>query len=310
MCLKSKIQELPERKERRGLHAETARYVVSLKTPKFAVMLSSLLNRWGQHVPKALYNDEEINGMLLQLENIWLAPLILNAPYLASCLDWRNNSPTDHFKPLPLPILGLEFTLTFYFPTTPINLSGVKELYLDGRKLAGNYILLHWLRGGVLPPWISRMNHIECLDCGSFSGLRRLPPWILKLRKLKVPPKLEKYTSGLPRPPRPAFPRLFDFACIRLREAIESGADWTGLQDLHLHWLNGILNSSAGKATLDAVQFRSSAADYLFESLGDEKKLLFGKSKFREWQIPDTWKTYSCADNGWWPIQAGLRRIS
>ena len=136
-CLKQRVLELPDRKERRQLPADKARYIVSLKSRKFAILLGELFRRWGQPVPKALCANDETNEMLIELEDVWLTPLIPGA-HNRKAVHWESNG----HSPLPLPILGLEFTLSFYFPTTPIDLSDVLNLSLDSRKLSGDSFFL------------------------------------------------------------------------------------------------------------------------------------------------------------------------
>lgn len=137
-CLRYRIQSLPERRERRELHADQARIIVSLKSSNFVAILDDLDKKWGRPMPEALYSDEIVCGMLVRLEDSMFANFYIpkSSPLRIFDLDWSANAPS---KALPLPILGLDFTLTFYFPTTPINLSNIRKLSLNSWPITGIY---------------------------------------------------------------------------------------------------------------------------------------------------------------------------
>src|SRR5277367_2400706 len=125
-CLRYRLQTLPERRERRELHADEARNIVSLKSSNFGAILEDLERQWGHPMPEALYSDDCVCRMLIQLEDSMFANFYIpkSSPLRIFNLDWSAEAPT---KTLPLPILGLDYTLPLYFPTTPINLSNIRK---------------------------------------------------------------------------------------------------------------------------------------------------------------------------------------
>jgi hypothetical protein len=135
-CLGNRIEELPDRRERRDLTSDAARAIVVLKTSKFTTIVNELTRRWGKNMPEALYTDERTNGMLHQLEDCMLAKY---DPGTDSCrLIWSDRAQSD--TTLPVPIIGLEYTLTFYYSSTPIDLKNVTHLDLSSCNLTGSSI--------------------------------------------------------------------------------------------------------------------------------------------------------------------------
>jgi len=135
-CLRFRLQNLPERRQRRELHADEARNIVSLKSSNFIMILDGLERQWGQSMPEALYSDDCVCTMLLRLEDSMFRNFYIpkSSPLRIFNLDWSAEAPS---KSLPLPILGLDYTLTLYFRTTPINLSNIRKLSLNSWPITG-----------------------------------------------------------------------------------------------------------------------------------------------------------------------------
>jgi hypothetical protein len=132
-CLQEFVKSLPDRKARRELASDAARAIVILKSPKFESIIRKFSGHWGQTMPKILYTDRATNEFLLKLEDCMLAKYDHSRP---SChLDWRSEETRQ--GRLPLPIFGLNYTLTFYYPTKPIDLGNITSLYLGGCALTG-----------------------------------------------------------------------------------------------------------------------------------------------------------------------------
>ena len=136
-CLRYWLQTLPDRKTRRNLPSDTARAIVALQSSTFTEQLETLEQRWSQHVPEELYKNITVHDLLLKLEDSMIArwyPWPDNK-WRKLRIDWSD--PPHHKETLPIPIIGLDYTLSLYFPTTPIDLSNVVELDLRGRYLTG-----------------------------------------------------------------------------------------------------------------------------------------------------------------------------
>jgi hypothetical protein len=115
------------------LPASEATAIVHLKTTKFSAVVKQLQHRWGRTMPDALYVDERINKMLVNLEDaIALRPEVFarHEPKPKTIVMWDGDK-----EMIPLPIMGLDFTLSFYFPTLPVNLSFITELYINDWSL-------------------------------------------------------------------------------------------------------------------------------------------------------------------------------
>ena len=137
-CLRHLLEHVPDRRERRDLPSDKARAIVTLQSSTFLTTLSSLEQRWShQHIPDVLYTDPEVNDMLLKLENTMIARWYpwSNGEPREMVLDWSEKF--NHKGILPLPIIGLEYTLSLYFPTTPVDLSNISTLDLRERNLTG-----------------------------------------------------------------------------------------------------------------------------------------------------------------------------
>ena len=138
-CLRERIDSLPTRQGRRSLNADAARHIVSLESPKFTAILDELSRRWGQTIPDAMVNEEPTHSMLLALEDAMFSkydPWTNTQPGKVT-LDWGGDKESDQSKDLPLPIIGLDYTLRLYFPTSAIDLSSITDLDLSSRNLTG-----------------------------------------------------------------------------------------------------------------------------------------------------------------------------
>jgi hypothetical protein len=140
-CLQARINTFPDRRKRRLLSTQQAGAIVQLINPKFSSLISVLQSQWGQHMPKVLFSDDKTHEMLCQLEN---ALFIGSASLVESSFNliWDDKK---HGRDLPLPIMGLEFTLRYYFPITSINLSNIPYLSLVNRPLTGTTLGRHEL---------------------------------------------------------------------------------------------------------------------------------------------------------------------
>jgi hypothetical protein len=115
------------------LTASEAAAIVHLKTTKFSAILDMLQRRWGRPMPQSLYVDERVNKMLLNLEDAMSLKHEVSTrqePKTKTIVVWNGDK-----EMLPLPIVGLDFTLSFYFPTIPVNLSFITELYINDWSL-------------------------------------------------------------------------------------------------------------------------------------------------------------------------------
>jgi len=133
-CLRERIDSLPTRKGRRNLNSDAARHIVGLKSPKFTAILDELSRRWGQTIPHAMVNEEPTHSLLLALEDAMFSKY---DPWTKVTLDWGGDKESVQSKHLPLPIIGLDYTLRLYFPTSAIDLSSVTDLDLSSRNLTG-----------------------------------------------------------------------------------------------------------------------------------------------------------------------------
>jgi hypothetical protein len=140
-CLQTRINTFPNRRKRRLLSTQQAGAIVQLINPKFSSLISALQSQWGQHMPKALFTDDKTHEMLYQLENALFTGFAL--PVESSFnLIWDDKKDG---RDLPLPVMGLEFTLRYYFPVTSINLSNIPYLSLVNRPLTGTSLGRHEL---------------------------------------------------------------------------------------------------------------------------------------------------------------------
>jgi hypothetical protein len=91
-----------------------------------------------------MYSDDRVNEMLVPLEDSMLAkfypPSTEPEQSLAKFrrLDWSGKAEHRSRHRIPLPIYGLEFTLSLYFRDTRISLSNITDLNLSGMNLKGN----------------------------------------------------------------------------------------------------------------------------------------------------------------------------
>jgi hypothetical protein len=138
-CLRYWLETLPDRKNRRNLPSDKARAIVVLQSSTFTGLIETLEQRWSQHVPEVLYKNIKVYDMLLKLEDSMIARWYPwpDGKWRQLRIDWSD--PPLHKGTMPIPIIGLEYTLSLYFPTTPIDLSNVVELDLRGRNLTGTH---------------------------------------------------------------------------------------------------------------------------------------------------------------------------
>jgi hypothetical protein len=89
-----------------------------------------------------MYSDGRVNEMLVQLEDAILAklypPPIEQPLALFRRLDWSVKAERGSSHNIPLPIYGLQYTLSLYFRDIPIRLSNITDLNLSGMNLKGN----------------------------------------------------------------------------------------------------------------------------------------------------------------------------
>src|SRR5207248_252466 len=94
-----------------------------------------LQKQWGQTMPEVLFTDERTNKMLLNLEDAMSLrheALSKQESKTKTIIMWQADDAV-----IPLPIMGLEFTLSFYFPTSFIDLSYITDLYIHNWSLTG-----------------------------------------------------------------------------------------------------------------------------------------------------------------------------
>lgn len=267
---------LPKRRERRGLSTKAARHIVNLKSPKFSAILDELEHRWGQSMPEPLFADECVNRMLVKLEDGMLAKYepFSNLQRRSFCLDW-SMGPFDYS--LPLPILGLEFTLTFYHPSTQIDLHYITDLNLSYWDIEG--IPPHFRPNIVLPRWISRMSKLRSLRVLK-NRIPYLPAWIIHMKHLhsieafETPFYLEEHRTAILKlgmdvgswPYRT--PRLVDLTISKINEFIDYGGDWTILLDLPVHLLGRIRLQRAPIKEIQPLRLRFQD-DFLVEKVSN-----------------------------------------
>jgi hypothetical protein len=201
-------------------------------------------------MPTSLFADDEVNEMLCELEDIMLAPRVtVNVIGDGTLLDWRpeiykpfERNIKDPQLPLPLPVLGLEFTLGYYFPTTPINLSTVESLYLDKRRLPGNCLLFSTDKA--LPTWLSKMPNLKYLRVCD-TDMNYVPAWITNMKNLHSIMTTLPQSPNTPYSPEkpPRLPRLRELVSSKIREFVETGGDWRDLEGLEPHLMEGIITS-------------------------------------------------------------------
>jgi hypothetical protein len=244
-CVRQWIQSLPGRQERRDLHADEARAIVSLRSPKFAVVLDELDKHWGQVMPEPLYTDEMVCSMLVQLEDSMFANTYIPkySPFRIFNLDWTFDNTKR--KNIPLAILGLEFTLSFYFPTTPINISNIRRLSINSWPVTG--ILPHpatKLIHQVLPRWISRLPNLTMIRLTD-TKIQCLPSWFARnLKPLSIEASRspcfigdkDEYfqTPDLPK-------TLVGVTALKILDHIVNGGDWTDAAELPDHLVDKIM---------------------------------------------------------------------
>ena len=84
-------------------------------------------------MPEVLFMDERVNAMLLNLEDAMCLRhevFYKQEPKTKTTVMWEGDN-----EMIPLPIMGLDFTLSLYFPTTPFSLSFITELYINDWSL-------------------------------------------------------------------------------------------------------------------------------------------------------------------------------
>jgi hypothetical protein len=118
------------------LASDSASEIVRLKHPKFSALLDELQDRWDVMMPDALYTEERVNRMLVELEDTMIFGKDPATVSEEVHFFWQNNEGI-----MPLPIMGLEYTLSLYFPTTPIDFSNITRLYLINWSLTGMYFV-------------------------------------------------------------------------------------------------------------------------------------------------------------------------
>jgi hypothetical protein len=124
------LSNLPNRLERRNLQSQVASDIVRLQSSRFSVVVEALRERWQRDMPDILFTDDHVNTLLVALETA-----ILKLPgWTPQTLGWNTK---EKDPALPLPILGLEYTLSLYGLDRSIRFPAVTVLDLRGWSLTG-----------------------------------------------------------------------------------------------------------------------------------------------------------------------------
>ena len=273
--------------------ASEAAAIVHLKTTKFLAVLEQLQHRWGQTMPEAFYVDERVNKMLLNLEDAMsLRPEIFarQEPKTNTIVMWDGDE-----EMIPLPIMGLDFTLSFYFPTIPVNLSFITELYINNWGLTCK-LSNHLTKQLDFPLWIRNMSNLRHL-CIDNNRILYLPHWVIHMKNLSFisasstpcyiaepTSRVDSQTFFLSPETSSRRPRLVDLAAARIRDYIDKGGDWSELQDLPSHLLAKITASYPSRSKEVQILFFCAQAAFVVEMVNDEALLgtrwsLCGKSR-------------------------------
>jgi len=166
-------------------------------------------------------------------------------------LDWSEDIGPE--ETVPIPILGLEYTLSFYFPTTTIDLGNIIELDIT------------WRNASVFPRWVGRMQNLRAIHIQT-GNIYFIPA--VTVHHLRVRIVLPEHT-----PPFGPYTMksLTEYTTIALKQFIDAGGDWTPLLDLPSHLLDKIIRARLPKmpGDLDVDEFlqrrRSLTSFGLFE---------------------------------------------
>jgi hypothetical protein len=250
-CLRKRVEGLPERRERRDLASDEARTIVTLKGAKFSETMDKLMRKWGQSMPEQLYVDERTNEMLLQLEDCMLTQHHLES----CCLEWNDNEKSNS-QGMPIAILGLGYTLSFYFPITPVKLDNIFRLEIQSSNLSGSHPKHTNI---VFPGWISLFSNLKLVDV-RYNPISFLPSWILKRRAFDI---LTDFSMDTPMEMDPRVcsrkqphGKLVKIVAQEVRREIDHGGDWTILDDVPAHLVKMItLATPHPKETHDYEQY-------------------------------------------------------
>lgn len=108
--------------------------VVRLQSPKFAAIVATLRERWAQDMPRILFTDERVNDMLVTLESSIMPENDRLFTWKPAEISWS----AEKNDVLPVPILGLEYTLSLYAIDRSIRFAAVTSLDLRNWSLTGS----------------------------------------------------------------------------------------------------------------------------------------------------------------------------
>ena len=184
-------------------------------------------------MPDTLVTDDLTNDMLIALERVILHKYgHVFTSKSSTVLNWRSPKANDI---LPLPILGLEHTLSLYGVDRSIRMYAITVLDLRDWSLTCSisHCFRMWLTLAAVPRWIMRFPHLRLLHLQN-NPIRFLPSWIINFPSLVhiCANSMFCHNCG---PSRTLVEKVYPFRCPKLvdlisaiiRQDLDEGGDWT-----------------------------------------------------------------------------------
>jgi len=213
--------------------------------------------------------------MLIALESFILHKYGRLLTWRSSTLNWRSRKPYDM---LPVPILGLEHTLSLYGVERSIRLYAITVLDLrDWSLTCATFHCLHvWLTIAVVPRWIMRFPNLRLLHLQN-NPIQFLPSWIVKFSSLVHICANSMFCHSFG-PSRTLGVRVYPSRCTTLvdlisantRQHLDQGGDWTAVTEaLPPHLVDRISTCPPLTTEKRAVQLKETDQLFVIEKFNE-----------------------------------------
>lgn len=206
---------------------------------------------------------EPVSHTLNGLEDAILTPHDIIAPN-AECI-FGGVKPFSEPARYLIPLLGMEYTLSLYFPTKELRLTNITEVRMPRMNLTGIPTRPTPLRV-VVPHWISHLPHLKHLHVDN-NHICYLPRWLVRRRLVTLEAHDNPCENQYPQNPT----TLRGLAASRIRKFIDEGGDWTFLNELPSHFVAMILMATPYVEEVQPLWFRKvTQTAFIVEKVEDE----------------------------------------
>jgi hypothetical protein len=205
--------------------------IVRLSSPKFGAVVATLQQRWSQDMPDILFADNGVNDLLIMLENFILEDNDRLLTWQPPVLSWRSKEKNGI---IPIPVIGLEHTLSLYGIDRSVRFSAITVLDLRNWSLPGIFYLVSDPHLAVVPRWITMMPNIRLLHLQN-SPIQFLPSWMVSFKSLVhicASTMLchhfgPSQTVVVEKKSPSRCNKLVDLVAATIRQHLDRGGDWT-----------------------------------------------------------------------------------